>query len=327
MKNILMITTGGTISMKLDRQKGGAVPSLKGDDLIRALPPIANLANLDVYEFANIPSPYMTPDLMMELAQFIDKKCAQDYDGVIVTHGTDTLEETAFFLETILHTNKPVILTAAMRNIDELSGDGPRNIWGALNASVCKSYSDDIGVTIVLNDEIHTARDVTKTYTSNVATFRSPLFGPVGLVDNDKVTFFFKPYNRIKIYTTSVENRIAMLKAYSGMDADVIDALIALKYKGIVIEAFGRGNLPNWLVAPIKRAIDAGITVVISSRCYMGRVLGDYAYDGGGKTLEDIGALFAYDLRGIKARILLMLAQGKYGNDTEKIKQIFTFLE
>lgn len=322
-----MITTGGTISMKLDRQKGGAVPSLKGDDLIRALPPIRNLATLDVHEFANLPSPYMTPALMMELAHFIDLQCAGKYDGVVVTHGTDTLEETAFFLETVLHTNKPVVITAAMRNTDELSGDGPRNIWAALNAAVSKSYTDEIGVTIVLNDEIHTARDVTKTYTSNVATFRSPLFGPVGLVDNDKVTFFFKPYNRIKIYSKTVENRVALLKAYAGMEGDVIDSLVELGYKGIVIEAFGRGNLPNWIVEHIKKAIDANVAVVISSRCYMGRVLGDYAYDGGGKHLEDIGTMFAYDLRGIKARVLLMLALGKYGNDLNKCRQIFSFLE
>ncbi len=327
MKNILLITTGGTISMKLDRQKGGAVPSLKGDDLVRALPPIQNLTNLDVYEFANIPSPYMTPALMLELAHFIDEKCKSLYDGVVVTHGTDTLEETAFFLETVLHTTKPVVITAAMRNTDELSGDGPRNIWAALNTAVCKSYTDDIGVTIVLNDEIHTARDVTKTYTSNVATFRSPLFGPVGLVDNDKVTFFFKPYNRVKIYTPRVENRVALLKAYAGMEGDIIESIVGLGYKGIVIEAFGRGNLPNWIVEPIKKAIDANIAVVISSRCYMGRVLGDYAYDGGGKKLEEVGTMFAYDLRGIKARILLMLALGKYDSDISKCRQIFSFLE
>ena len=322
MKKILLIATGGTIAMKVDEEKGGAVPSVNGDELIKYLPPIENLSKIDIYEFSNIPSPYMNLELWIKLAKLIDEK-ADLYDGFVITHGTDTLEETAFFLELTLKTKKPVALTAAMRNIDDISGDGPRNMWGALKTVVSDEYDERIGVTLVLNDEVHDTRDVTKTYTSNVATFKSPLFGPIGLVDKDKVVFYYRAFKRIKIFTDKIEKNVALIKAYAGMNADIIDAVVDLGYKGIVIEAFGRGNLPEWVVPSVKRAIEKGVVVVISSRCYMGRVLGDYAYVGGGKNLEEAGAIFSYDLRGIKARILLMLLLGKYENDTDKIKEMF----
>ncbi len=323
MKKILLITTGGTIAMKIDKKKGGAVPSLQADDLVRYLPQVKGLSELEIETFSNIPSPYMNVKLWKSLANLVDRRLADGFDGVVITHGTDTLEETAFFLELMLKTSKPVVLTAAMRTLDELSGDGPRNIWGALKTVVSDDYTEDMGVTLVLNDEIHAVRDVTKTYTSNVATFRSPLFGPVGLVDNDQVTFYFKPFKRIKIHTDAIEEKVALIKAYADMDSDIIDALVDMGYKGIVIEAFGRGNLPDWVVGSIQKAIDRGVAVVISSRCYMGRVLGDYAYEGGGEHLHKIGVIFSYDLRGIKARILLMLALGRYDGDIAKVAGVF----
>ncbi|HOO60021.1 MAG TPA: asparaginase [Candidatus Mcinerneyibacteriales bacterium] len=326
MKKILLITTGGTIAMQVDKKRGGAVPSLQADDFVRYLPPVKNLADVDIHMFSNIPSPYMNVPLWCQLTDFIDEKLSDGYDGIVVTHGTDTLEETAFFVELTVKSEKPIVFTAAMRNLDELSGDGPRNIWGALKTVVSKNYSSDIGVTLVLNDEIHAVRDVTKTYTSNVATFRSPLFGPLGLVDNDQVTFYYKPYKRIKIRSPKVEEKVALIKAYAGMSSDLIDAAVTMGYKGLVIEAFGRGNLPDWIVPSLERAIQSGVTVVISSRCYMGRVFGDYAYDGGGRHLGEIGSVFAYDLRGIKARILLMLALGKYGEDREAVRRLFDTL-
>ncbi len=309
--------------MKIDKKKGGAVPSLQADDLVRYLPPVKGLAELEIETFSNIPSPYMNAELWQSLAELIDERMKEDYHGVVITHGTDTLEETGFFLELVLKTKKPVVLTAAMRTLDELSGDGPRNIWGALKTVVSDDYTEDIGVTLVLNDEIHAVRDVTKTYTSNVATFKSPLFGPVGLVDNDQVIFYFKPYKRIKVNSSNIEQRVALVKAYAGMDGDILDSLVDMGYKGIVVEAFGRGNLPNWITGSIEKAISRGVAVVISSRCYMGRVLGDYAYEGGGEHLHDIGAIFSYDLRGIKARILLMLALGQYRDDVDKVREIF----
>lgn len=326
MKKILLITTGGTIAMQVDQKRGGAVPLLKAEDFARYLPPVKDLADVDIHMFSNIPSPYMNVPLWLQLTDFIDEKLADGYDGAVITHGTDTLEETAFFVELTVKSDKPIVFTAAMRTLDELSGDGPRNIWGALKTVVSKNYTPDIGVTLALNDEIHAVRDVTKTYTSNVATFRSPLFGPLGLVDNDQVTFYYKPYQRIKISSRQIEEKVALIKAYAGMSSDLIDAAVSMGYKGLVIEAFGRGNLPDWIVPSIERAIEKGVVVVISSRCYMGRVFGDYAYDGGGKHLGQIGAIFAYDLRGIKARILLMLALGKYDGDREAVRRLFDTL-
>lgn len=325
MKNILIIGTGGTITMKVDKQKGGSVPSFQVDDLVQSLPKINNLNNVDVYEFSNIPSPYMTVDKMNKLTDLV-RNNLKKYDGFIITHGTDTLEETAYFLDLALNTKKPVVLTAAMRSLNDLGNDGLRNIWAALKTVTSKSYTPEIGVTVVLNDEIYAARDVTKTYTSNVSTFRAPLFGALGIVDNDRVSFYNKPTKRIGINFKKADNSVALVKAYAGMDNDIIENLIDKKYKGIVVEAFGRGNLPKWIQPSIKKAIDKGMLVVISSRCYMGRVLGDYAYIGGGKKLEETGAIFASNLRGLKARILLMFVIGKYGTNRKKTEEIFNKL-
>ncbi|TYB31212.1 MAG: asparaginase [Candidatus Mcinerneyibacterium aminivorans] len=325
MKNILVIGTGGTITMKIDKQKGGSIPSFQVNDLVRSLPKINNLNNVDVYEFSNIPSPYMNVERMNNLANLVRKK-VKNYDGIIITHGTDTLEETAYFLDLALNTKKPVVLTAAMRSSNDLGNDGLRNIWAALKTVTSKHYTGEIGVTVVLNDEIYAARDVTKTYTSNVSTFRAPLFGALGIVDNDRVSFYNKPSKRIDIDFDKAEDSVALIKAYSGMNNDIIENLIDHRYKGLVIEAFGRGNLPEWMESSIEKAIDNDMIVVISSRCYMGRVLGDYAYKGGGKKLEELGAIFASNLRGLKARILLMFVIGKYGTDREKTKKIFNKL-
>jgi len=322
LKNLLIIGTGGTITMKVDKKKKGAVPSVQVNDLVQYLPTIENLSNIDIYDYSNIPSPYMTVKKMLKLGNIIKEKLKK-YDGIIITHGTDTLEETAYFLDLYLNNKKPVIITAAMRSLNDIGNDGIRNIWASLKTAVSSNYSEDIGVAVVLNDEIYAARDVTKTYTSNVSTFRAPLFGALGIVDNDRVSFYNKPSNRIKENFNGINENVALVKAYAGIKNDVIDHLINNGYDGIVIEAFGRGNLPEWIQSTVKKAIDNGIAVVISSRCYMGRVLGDYAYKGGGKKLEEIGAIFASNLRGIKARILLIFALHKYGDNLKKIRKIF----
>mgnify|MGYP000575849227 FL=1 len=182
MKKILVITTGGTIAMKKDRETGGLIPAVSGKDLAAAVPGLAHYADVDVLEFSNKPSGWMTAADMFELSKLIDRLADTDQaDGFVITHGTDTLEETAFFLEAVLKTEKPVCVTGAMRGASDLSADGPANILAAVRTAA-SGESIGKGVTVCLGDRIYAAWDVTKVHTTNPDTFRDLHYGPIGTV-------------------------------------------------------------------------------------------------------------------------------------------------
>jgi len=298
----------------------GVVPS---DDLIEFLNSfsgIQEVADISIYEFSNIPSPHMTPIRMFALAKYIDKN-VNNYDGVVITHGTDTLEETAFLCDLVLTTRMPVVFTAAMRSGNDIGLDGPRNIVGALRVA-SHTNSIDRGVLVVMNDEIHTARDVVKVDTGRIDSFESPGYGPIGYVDSLEVIYHRHVLMRETVWTNKINPAVDLIKATAGMDGRYIEASIAAKARGIVIEAFGRGNLPPAVIPSIECAIKQEIIIVIVSRVYTGRVLPEYGYKGGGKELEELGAILGSDLRGPKARIKLMCLLGKY-DDIESIRKFF----
>ncbi len=310
-KKILIITTGGTIAMK-HNSPFGVIPNDEFAEHLRSFPQLEEIAVIDVYEFSNIPSPFMDPTKMLELAKTIDKKII-DYDGVVVTHGTDTLEETAYMLDLILKTNKPVIFTAAMRSSSELGLDGPRNIVGAVRVAGA-DRSSNRGVLVVMNDEIDSARDVVKTDSSKTDAFVSPSLGLLGVVDPDKILFYRKSEEHEKILTDSIEPNIDLIKCCSGMDGRFIESSIQNGAKAIVIEAFGRGNVPKTIIPSLEKALKNDILVVLVSRTYTGRVLAEYGYEGGGLFLQKKGLLLGGDLKGPKMRIKLMTLFGKYNN-------------
>lgn len=319
-KNILLIMTGGTISM---RKMGnlGVVPSSELAEFLKQFPQLEGVANVEVMDYLNIPSPYMSPEMMFSLAKLIDTKILA-YDGVVVTHGTDTLEESAFLADLVLTTRKPVVFTAAMRSGGDLGLDGPRNIIGSVRvASHPESF--DKGVLVVMNDEIHTARDVVKSDTGKVDAFTSPGLGPLGIVDPDIVVYHRNSLYRENVWTEALDTRVDLIKAVSGIDGKYIDCSIDHDARAIVIEAFGRGNLPKDLIPHIKKALSRDIVIVIASRTHTGRVLPEYGYEGGGKNLSDMGAILAGDLKGIKVRLKLMALFGKY-NDPVLVKRFFS---
>jgi len=319
LKKILIILTGGTIGMKtVDPQ--GVVPTHDLDVFLRSFPQLNAVAEIEILEFANIPSPYMTPGMMFDLAKLIDVK-AVDYDGIVITHGTDTLEETAYLLDLVLSTRIPVILTAAMRSGSEIGLDGPRNIINAVRVA-SESESIDKGVLVVMNDEIHTARDVVKTDTGKLEAFASVGYGILGIVDPDKVIYYRQALYRENIITAKLETNIDLIKAVAGMDGRFIECSIDHHAKAIVIEAFGRGNLPSDLIPYIRKALDLGILIVVVSRTNTGRVLPEYGYVGGGLDLQQIGVILGGDLRGPKARLKLMALFGKYG-DADTVREKF----
>ena len=308
-KRILIITTGGTIAMK-QNSPFGILPNDKFAEHLKSFPQLNNVAKIDVYEFMNVPSPFITPQKMFELAQLVDEKII-DYDGVVITHGTDTLEETAYLLDLVLNTEKPVIFTAAMRSNSELGLDGPRNIVGAVRVA-CEEKAIGKGVLVVLNDEIDAARDVVKTDAGKINSFLTPSYGLLGIIDPDKVCFYRDLVHREKILTAKIDSNVDLIKCVSNMDGRFFEASIKYSAKAIVLEAFGRGNVPRFIVADIKKALAQNIIVVVVSRTHTGRVLPEYGYEGGGLSLQRLGVIFGDDLKGPKMRIELMVLFGKY---------------
>lgn len=279
-----------------------------------------------VRKYLSLPSPHITPEIMADIAKELREiEISREFDGVVVTHGTDTLEETAFMADIHLDGTLPVVFTAAMRSSRELGVDGPRNIRSAVR--VACTEIENPGVTVVLNDEIHAAGRVTKTCTSNVSSFDSPGYGPLGFVDDDRVLYHRLPIWRMNLPQGPLvlEERVGLVRAAAGFGHDVIDFLTNAGYRGIVVEAFGRGNVHPDTADAIERAIGSGVLVIITSRCHEGRVLGIYAYPGGGVDLINRGVLSAGDMAGNKIRLFLMACLGR-GMEKEQIRNMLSSL-
>ncbi|RNA69118.1 asparaginase [Alteribacter keqinensis] len=320
MKKILIIHTGGTIAMSEDAETGAVKPNPLNPlhDTVHAVED----AELVVEDFLNVPSPHMTPAHMVHLAKRIDKRVMDErIDGVVITHGTDTLEETAYMLDLILETDIPVVITGAMRSSNELGSDGPYNLLSSIKTA-SSSEARDKGVLVVLNDEIHTAKNVTKTHTSNIATFQSPQYGPIGIVSKRGVHFHHHPVSGQRFVIPSVRKKVLLLKAVAGMEAELLNSISDMPIDGLVIEAFGQGNLPPGTIPSFQTLIDKGIPIVLVSRCFNGVVQDTYGYEGGGKELKEMGMIFTNGLNGQKARLKLMVALEKT-SDKERLQEIF----
>ena len=321
-KKVAIIFTGGTISMTVDEKIGAAIPTLSGEQIMSMVTNMDKVADIEVFNFAEIPGPHMTPEKLIELKHYVNNLLArEDICGAVITHGTDSLEETAYFLDLTISSDKPVIVTGAMRSSSELGYDGPSN----LSASVCTAVSDKAigkGVFIVLNNEVLLASEATKTDTLALNTFKSLSKGPLGLIDCNELVLFKNTEERTFIDTDNVETKVALFKSGIGMDDDFIKLAADNGYKGIVIEAMGRGNIPPQMYEGVKYAREKDIPVVIVSRCHSGRVFDSYGYLGSGRDLRNIGCIFGGELPGQKARIKLMLALGKT-NNLDEIKDFF----
>ena len=313
-----LIATGGTIAMKLDPATRAPVPALSGSDLVASVPELADVATIRVESVSNIPSFYMEPERWRALHAAVDRAIAQeDVTGVVVTHGTDTMEETAYFLDLTVSSEKPIILIGAQRNASERDFDGARNLVNAARICIDRDARGK-GVMIAMNDHINAARDATKTSTTNVETFRSGDFGFLGVVDADRVIFARSPTRRQHLPLLDAPlPRVDIVSTYAGADGALLQAAVAAGARGIVLEALGMGNVPLAVFESTREAIRRGVVVVISTRVPNGRVQPVYGPPGGGRTLKDAGAVFADDLSPQKARALLMLALQRTSSPTE----------
>src|SRR5215510_13768943 len=259
---------------------------------------------------------------MMELARAAREKLADEsVAGAVVTHGTDTLEETAYLLDLVLNEEKPVVFVGAMRNSSELSWDGPGNLRSAVRVAV-DPQARGLGVIVVMNDQLIAAAEATKTHTESTDTFQSRDFGPLGIVDKDRVIITRRPTEIERIATDKIEERVDVIKMVAGADGRFINFAIDDGARGLVIEGLGRGNVTVAALPAIERAISAGIPVVITSRCPRGRALDTYAYEGAGRQLRKMGAILGGMLPSHKARIKLMLELGA-GWNIEQIRSSF----
>ncbi|WP_332649269.1 asparaginase [Lysinibacillus sp. 54212] len=314
-KNILLIHTGGTISMKINAE--GAVLPNEHNPIMDEHDTLKKYANIIEIEAFNLPSPHITPTEMLKLRNLIREQANMAaLDGVVITHGTDTLEETAYFLDLTLKVNFPIVLTGAMRSSNELGADGVYNLVEAVRVA-CDDQAREKGVLVVMNDEIHQAFNITKTSTSSVNTFQSPQYGPIGLITKKTVVFQQQPIRRQFVAVERIEKRVALLKAYAGMEADLLDSLISLGYDGVVLEGLGQGNVPPAVSKSIGRLLDQKIPVVLVSRCFNGIAEGVYGYEGGGKSLEEAGVIFATGINGQKARLKLLIGLNQVQSPVE----------
>lgn len=306
MKRILVLHTGGTIAMQEDSLTKKVAPGAS-NPLLSAPITVPADVELVVEDIFNLPSPHITPQEMLQLKERIQLAKLAGFAGIVITHGTDTLEETAFFLDTTIGNLMPIVITGAMRSSNELGSDGLYNFESAIRVAACPEAIDK-GVLVVMNDEIHSARYVTKTHTTNVATFRTPTLGPIGLVSKKRILFLQELLEIPRLDVDQMQGLVPIIKAYAGMQGDFLEALSQTAMDGLVVEALGAGNLPPATLPPLQKILASGLPVVLVSRCFNGIAEPVYDYDGGGQQLQDMGVIFCNSINSQKARIKLLVA-------------------
>ncbi|HGX1255709.1 TPA: asparaginase [Staphylococcus aureus] len=320
MKHLLVIHTGGTISMSQDQSNKVVTNDINPISLHQDV--INQYAQIDELNPFNVPSPHMTIQHVKQLKDIILEAVTNKYyDGFVITHGTDTLEETAFLLDLILGIEQPVVITGAMRSSNEIGSDGLYNYISAIRVASDEKARHK-GVMVVFNDEIHTARNVTKTHTSNTNTFQSPNHGPLGVLTKDRVQFHHMPYRQQALENVNEKLNVPLVKAYMGLPGDIFSFYSREGIDGMVIEALGQGNIPPSALEGIQQLVSLNIPIVLVSRSFNGIVSPTYAYDGGGYQLAQQGFIFSNCLNGPKARLKLLVALSN-NLDKAEIKSYF----
>ena len=298
-KKVVVVATGGTIAMKYDKEKHGLVPACSGKDLADAVPGLGDIAPLEFVQFSNIASPGMTPQNMWDLHCKIEELLARDdVAGVVVTHGTDTLEETSFFLDITAKSQKPVVCTAAMRGASDISPDGPYNIYCSVKTAA-SPQAVGMGVMVCLDEILQAPGEVMKTHSANPATFQSPWWGPIGYVDIDHIVWRRMVLVVKRFHPQALTARVDLIKCMTGSTRDYVDFAVNQGVKGIVIEGFGRGNVPPAMV---------------------------YGYPGSVTDTRSVGIAAAGEISAAKARLKLMVVLSEhpeYATQRDKLEESF----
>lgn len=320
---VSVLSLGGTISSSADAGGALVVPTLTGETLVSDVPELAEVAEVSAFSFRQAASGELTVNDLIELAGAITRRIDGGADGVVVTQGTDTIEETAFVLDLLVDREAPVVVTGAMRNPTLADADGPANLLAAVRVAADKT-ARGLGAVIVFNDEIHAARFVRKTHTQSLATFRSDPVGPLGWLSEGKVRVLLRPSERRRVVLPerTQNHRVALLTATLDDDGRLIPMVKRLGYAGLVVEAFGGGHVPSLLVEPLE-TLAKTMPVVLASRAGGGEVLrSTYGFSGSETDLLGRGLIAAGPLDGLKSRLLLLLLLNS-GATKEEIAEQF----
>ena len=322
---VVVLATGGTIAgaAASDVTAGYTSGQVGVEQLLAAVPQAGKLADLSGEQISNIGSQDMDDAVWLKLAKRVNELASSDdVDGIVITHGTDTIEETAYFLSLVGKTAKPVVMTAAMRPSTALSADGPLNFYNAV-AVAADPFAADRGVLVVVNDWIHSAAAITKTNTTALQTFASPLRGLIGTVAYGATEYYRYPVGRVGIKSEfSVDGveklpRVDIVYAHAGMDGSLIDAAAKAGAKGIVVAGVGNGNLTKSALTALAKQANKGVICVRSSRVPSGRVSRNVEVDD-----DATGTVASEELNPAKARVLLKLALLSK-RDPEDVQRLF----
>ena len=289
-----LLFTGGTISMRPDKDAGGNVPAFKGAELVKRVEGLAKIAAVEVEDWGLFPAAHLDLGRLWTLRERVREllQGAEAPTGIVITHGTDTLEETAYLLARTLPRAQPVVLTGAMRNADHLAWDGADNLRGAVRVAATPE-AQGRGVMVAFAGTILDGLDALKVDTAELEAFEPAHGKPLGVVHPDRAIFTAPPpAPRVALQPTALSARVAMFTVTPGDDGALIDAACG-HYHGAVVTAFGAGNVPPGAAAAIERWLEAGFPVVLASRCRRGQVSASYAYEGGAAQLVQAGALLA----------------------------------
>ena len=310
MSRVAVVFTGGTISSQFDAAAGGNVPMLDGAAILARTPGLAEIADVVPIDRGFTAASHFTFPYLFGLADTVRSALdAPGVDGCVVAQGTDSIEESSFFLDLVMTGPKPVVFTGAMRSASEAGYDGPANLSDAVRVASSPAMRDQ-GVVVVLARSIDAADDVTKTHATALETFRSLNLGPLGRVEGDRVIVLRRRAARRHVTTERAAERIHLITAHAAIDGTLVDAAMTAGADGFVVEAHGTGNTDPRLLDACVRAMDAGVPVVLTTRSAAGQVGPYYGFPGGGAQWIRAGAMPAGYLGGPKARVALALGIG-----------------
>ncbi len=309
MKKIAMLSTGGTIASKVDKTTGKLMAGEQtGEELLAAcnISDLGKSTEVTVHSVFQVPSNRMRFENNLELLEIIRGLEKEGYEGYVITHGTDTMEESAYFLSLLWEGDHPIVFTGSQFSPTDNNTDAYHNIANALLTAACAD-SLGMGVMIAFNDRIYAAEYVEKVHASNIAGFASPRSGPIGIVDFGKVHYFTKPLCRTVYQLKKPLPKVEIVREYMNMDASVIDYFVSNGTEGIIVEGFGRGHTEMASTERLKEAMKKGVIVVDTTVCPDGEVAEVYGYIGSVNDLMKAGAINGHDCSGKKARIKLMV--------------------
>ncbi|MHB0980516.1 MAG: asparaginase [Thermoleophilia bacterium] len=307
---VRVIGVGGTIAMKYDPATHGYTPALSEEDLLALVPGLNGLARVESTQFTNIPSDWITPEIWLELSAAVNHELKRpEVAGVVITHGTDTLEETAYFLWLTVLSNKPVVITGAQRTVSEPDFDGPRNLGDSIRVAV-DAASEGRGVMVVFDGKIFAPDTVYKCHTNRLDAFSGGEYGAVGDVFQKSVRYLRELSEQRVCFDMSGHvslPRVEVFHLYPGADAALLEGCVDRGCEGVVVQGFGAGNLSETVYESLKNITTQGVAVVVSTAVHHGGVIPMYSFAGGGQTTKALGAYSAGLLTTNKARIMLML--------------------